>query len=94
MTTLFDKINAIRIDDKGEVVTVTVYTKPGCDQCKATYVQFDKAGIEYTVVDLTENPEARAHVQSLGYLQVPVVVAVDQHWSGFRIDRIKALAAA
>ncbi|WP_422335347.1 glutaredoxin family protein [Rhodococcus sp. (in: high G+C Gram-positive bacteria)] len=47
-------------------MTVTVYTKPGCDQCKATYVKFDKAGIEYTVVDLTENPEARARVQGLG----------------------------
>ena len=75
-------------------MTVTVYTKPGCDQCTATYLQFDKAGIEYTVVDLTEDAEARAHVQSLGYLQAPVVVAGDQHWSGFRIDRIKAVAAA
>lgn len=46
------------------------------------------------VVDITENPEARDHLRSLGYLQAPVVIAGDQHWSGFRRDRIKALAAA
>lgn len=30
---------------------------------------------------------------ALGYLQAPVVVAGNDHWSGFRPDRIKALAA-
>jgi glutaredoxin-like protein NrdH len=29
---------------------------------------------------------------SLGYLQAPVVVAGNEHWSGFRPDRIKALS--
>ena len=29
---------------------------------------------------------------ALGYLQAPVVVAGGEHWSGFRPDRIKALA--
>ena len=28
---------------------------------------------------------------ALGYLQAPVVVAGNDHWSGFRPDRIKAL---
>jgi glutaredoxin-like protein NrdH len=31
---------------------------------------------------------------ALGYLQAPVVVAGNEHWSGFRPDRIKALGAA
>ena len=29
---------------------------------------------------------------ALGHLQAPVVVAGGEHWSGFRPDRIKALA--
>lgn len=29
---------------------------------------------------------------SLGYLQAPVVIAAQAHWSGFRPDRIKELA--
>lgn len=74
--------------------TVTVYTKPQCVQCNATYKALDNAGIEYQVIDITEVPEAREHVMALGYLQAPVVVAGDEHFSGFRPDRIKALAKA
>lgn len=70
---------------------VTVYTKPACVQCNATYRALDKAGIEYAVVDITEDARAREHVMSLGYLQAPVVVAGDDHWAGFRPDRIKTL---
>ncbi|SKU68377.1 Glutaredoxin-like protein NrdH [Mycobacteroides abscessus subsp. massiliense] len=78
---------------KEKAMTVTVYTKPACVQCSATYKALDKLGIEYNVVDITEAPEARDYVLALGYMQAPVVVAGDDHWSGFRPDRIKALAA-
>ncbi|ABG94984.1 possible glutaredoxin-like protein [Rhodococcus jostii RHA1] len=73
-------------------MTVTVYTKPDCVQCNSTYRALDKKGIDYSIVDLTENLSARDRVMGLGYLQAPVVVAGDQHWSGFRPDRIAALA--
>src|SRR5690606_35206648 len=33
-------------------VKVTVYSKPACVQCDATYRALDKKGIEYTVVDI------------------------------------------
>ena len=72
-------------------MTITVYTKPACVQCNATYRALDKAGIEYAVVDITEDAEARDYVMALGYLQAPVIVAGDEHWSGFRPDRIKTL---
>ena len=75
-------------------MTVTVYTKPACVQCNATYKALDKQGIAYEKVDITEVPEARDYVMALGYLQAPVVVAGRDHWSGFRPDRIKALGAA
>ncbi|MCL2533373.1 MAG: redoxin NrdH [Nocardiaceae bacterium] len=74
-------------------MSITVYTKPACVQCNATYRALDKAGLEYDVVDISENPEARDYVMALGYLQAPVVVAGDDHWSGFRPDRIKDLTA-
>lgn len=75
-------------------MTITVYTKPACVQCNATYRALDKAGIEYDVIDITENAQARDYVMSLGYLQAPVVVAGDVHFSGFRPDEIKKLASA
>lgn len=74
-------------------MTITVYTKPACVQCNATQKALDKQGISYQTVDITEDPDARDFVMALGYLQAPVVVAGDNHWSGFRPDRIKALAA-
>lgn len=75
-------------------MAITVYTKPACVQCSATYRALDKAGIEYDVIDITENAQARDYVMSLGYLQAPVVVAGENHWSGFRPDEIKKLTPA
>jgi glutaredoxin-like protein NrdH len=71
--------------------TITVYTKPACVQCNATYRALDKAGLDYEIVDITTNNDARDYVMSLGHLQAPVVVAGEQNWAGFRPDRIKAL---
>ncbi|KZF12835.1 NrdH-redoxin, partial [Rhodococcus sp. EPR-157] len=58
-----------------------------------TYRALDKEGIEYDVIDISQDAEARDYVMALGYLQAPVVVAGEDHWSGFRPDRIKALTA-
>jgi glutaredoxin-like protein NrdH len=71
---------------------VTVYTKPACVQCTATKKALDKQGISYDIVDITMDPEARDYVFALGYTSAPVVIAGDDHWSGFRPDRIKATA--
>lgn len=73
-------------------VLVTVYSKPSCVQCTATYRALDIKGITYEVVDLSEDDTALALVQELGYMQAPVVVAGSDHWSGFRPDKIQGLA--
>lgn len=75
-------------------MTITVYTKPACVQCNATYRALDKAGVDYSIVDISIDADARDYVMALGYLQAPVVVAGDSHWSGFRPDRIKSLAVS
>jgi len=72
-------------------MTITVYSKPACVQCNATYRALDKLGAEYTVVDISEDADARDYVMSLGHLQAPVVIVDGEHWSGYRPDRIKAL---
>lgn len=76
---------------------VTVYSKPSCVQCTATYRALDSKGVDYNVVDLTENADALAYVQELGYSQAPVVIAEDgtgqDHWSGFQPDQIDRIAA-
>ena len=37
-------------------MAITVYTKPSCVQCTATYRALDSKGIEYNVLDLSEDP--------------------------------------
>ena len=75
--------------------SLTVYTKPGCVQCRAVTRALDKAVLAYRTVDITADPDARDYVMSLGYLQVPVVVtAAGEHFGGYRPDRIAALGAA
>lgn len=75
-------------------MTVTVYTKPACVQCNATYRALDKKGIAYQSVDISQDPAALEHVRSLGYMQAPVVITESEHWSGFRPDKIAQLADA
>lgn len=74
-------------------MAVTVYTKPSCVQCTATYRALDSKGIEYEVLDVSTDEQALETVKALGYLQAPVVIADDEHWSGFRPDRIDDLAS-
>lgn len=71
-------------------MTVTVYSKPSCVACTATYRALDNKGIDYKVEDIYENIEM---IKGLGYLAAPVVIAGEDHWSGFRIDKISQLAS-
>ena len=74
-------------------MSITLYTKPACVQCKATEKAFDRAGLTYDTVDISLDDEARDYVLALGYLQAPVVEANGEHWSGFRPERINSLTA-
>ncbi|AMM20098.1 NrdH-redoxin [Frondihabitans sp. PAMC 28766] len=74
-------------------MAITVYTKPSCVQCTATYRALDNKGIEYEVFDVSVDEKALETVKALGYLQAPVVVTDEDSWSGFRPDKIAALSA-
>lgn len=72
-------------------MSITVYSKPSCVQCTATQRALDKQGIEYEIFDLSVDEKALETVKQLGYMQAPVVIAGDDHWSGFRPDKISEL---
>ncbi|WP_150462378.1 glutaredoxin-like protein NrdH [Nesterenkonia ebinurensis] len=75
-------------------MSVTVYTKPACVQCNATYRALDKNGVTYKTVDISQDAQALERVRALGYMQAPVVITESDHWSGFRPDKISELTAA
>ncbi|MGY1945313.1 glutaredoxin family protein [Nocardia asiatica] len=71
---------------------ITVYGKPGCQQCRMTTRHLDRLQVEYTYRDVTTDQDAHDIVTMLGYLTLPVVVAGDVHWAGFRHERLDRLA--
>jgi glutaredoxin-like protein NrdH len=72
-------------------MSVTVYTMPDCVQCEMTKKVLTRDGVEFSTVDISTNSEAYELITSLGYKQAPVVIAGENHWSGFRIDKIASL---
>ena len=70
---------------------IKIYSKPACMQCTATKRELERRGMRFEEVDLTKDTRAFEMVRALGYMQVPVVVAGEDHWCGFRPDKIGAL---
>ncbi len=71
---------------------VTVYTLPACVQCESTKKYLKNKDVPFEVVDLSEDAAAMELVKGLGYQAAPVVIAGDDHWSGFRPDKLSTLA--
>lgn len=75
--------------DGAAAMTITMYTKPGCVQCRATARQFEKADVPIRTVDVTTDLDAAELLADLGYRSLPVVMtAGGQHWAGHRPDRV------
>ncbi len=73
---------------------IKVYSKPVCMQCSATKREMERRGIVFEEVDLSKDEVALRKIIDLGYMQAPVVVAGEDHWSGFRPEKISALQVA
>lgn len=73
-------------------MSVTVYSKPDCMQCMYTKKWLNEHNIKFKVIDVTQDSLALDYIkQDLGYQAVPVVVADDEHWYGFRPDKLTQL---
>ena len=73
---------------------ITIYSKPNCPQCTATYRKLKSLDLPHESVDVTQDVDALALIRALGYQQAPVVVVkegeeIKEHWSGFRPDLLK-----
>ena len=68
-----------------------MYSKKDCQQCRATERKLKELDLDYQYVDIQSDDEAMERIKELGYLQAPVVVVGDSHWSGYRPDKIGEL---
>lgn len=72
-------------------MSITVYSKPACVQCEQTKKLLTKNGLEFDVIDITENEAAYDTVINMGFKAAPVVVTDDDAWAGFQPDKINGL---
>lgn len=61
------------------MTTIKVYSKPACAQCSLTISALKKAGRDFEVIDVTQDPDALATVLAYDYRSVPVVVVGPDH---------------
>lgn len=74
--------------------TLTIYTTPNCPSCRLTRDTLDRAGIAYTLVDLSQRPDLVEQMRSEGLLQAPILDDGTSRSAGFRPDRIRAIVDA
>lgn len=64
-----------------------IYTRAGCIQCDFTMKYAQRLGIPYETRQL--DPESAKKYKEQGFTSLPIVLAGDETWSGFRPQKIK-----
>lgn len=72
---------------------ITIYTRNDCVQCHATKRAMESRGMVFEMVNIDQQPEAAETLRAQGFRQLPVVIAGETRWSGFRPDMINRLSA-
>lgn len=75
---------------------VHVYSRPGCQPCKATKKFLTRNNIQYRDHNIDDDVVQQLRIQDWGFTQLPVVeVTFDGEtiaaWSGLRLDHLKAI---
>lgn len=72
-------------------MSVIVYSNPNCVQCEQTKKYLTLKGVEFESKMIQDSPEIMPLIEEKGYKSAPVVVAGDNSWSGFRLDKLSSL---
>ncbi|NDO82852.1 NrdH-redoxin [Citrobacter sp. NCU1] len=72
---------------------ITIYTRDNCVQCHATKRAMESRGFDFEMVNVDKLPDAAETLRAQGFRQLPVVIAGETSWSGFRPDMINRLHA-
>lgn len=64
---------------------IVVYSKPRCQQCKATKRHLNKLGKKFQEIDVSQNDDARDYLLSMNFTSMPVVKMEDgTMFAGFK----------
>lgn len=67
---------------------IIIYTRNNCVQCHATKRAMESRGFDFEMVNVDLQPDLADNLRDQGFRQLPVVVAGETSWSGFRPDMI------
>ena len=70
---------------------IVIYTRNNCVQCHATKKAMESRGLDFEMVNVDLQPDQADSLRAQGFRQLPVVVAGETSWSGFRPDMINLL---
>ena len=70
---------------------VIVYSNPNCTACEQTKRFLTIKGIEFQAKMIQDSPEVFSLIEEKGYASAPVVVAGEDSWAGFRLDKLNSL---
>lgn len=70
---------------------IIIYTRNDCVQCHATKRAMENRGVNFETINVDQVPDAAETLRAQGFRQLPVVIAGDTRWSGFRPDMINRL---
>lgn len=71
---------------------IVVYSRSGCRSCEATKNLLKKLGVDFTEVNIEEDPESAQWLVDQGWRAVPVVTTENEAWSGFQPKKLQELA--
>ncbi|SAG37786.1 glutaredoxin-like protein NrdH [Enterobacter kobei] len=74
-------------------MSIIIYTRNNCVQCHATKRAMESRGMVFEMVNIDQQPEAAETLRAQGFRQLPVVIAGETRWSGYRPDMINRLSA-
>lgn len=72
-------------------MTVIVYSKDKCQQCKGVKRWLKSNGIAFNEINVSEQPEYIQEVKDLGFTSLPVVKSDDLVFSGFDVPKLNEL---
>jgi len=72
----------------------TLFSKNDCVNCDATKADLDKLEVEYSVVNISENPEYIDQLRALGFRGAPVMVTPKGAWAGYKPEKIQEVFGA
>lgn len=70
---------------------IKVYYKNNCMQCKMVKRFLNEHGLEYSEINIEEQPEARDYLMNMNLKTVPVTEADSQVILGFNITELRQL---